>query len=131
MHLSVLEYYDYKTGTWKRGNLKDCFVLAIVDKGYSMEFKGLNICIVIEKPINSTNTEPYDMKESLDEHFKKLTSPFTTYLIGENGVKIPLLIHGGNGWDGNCGYERETCCYFGSIHPLMFGSTEKGRAYAT
>jgi hypothetical protein len=129
---NTLEYYDYNSGQWKRGYLRDSFVLAIIDNpSAKMDFKGLNICIVIEKPFNPTNTEPEDMKTSLDEHFKRQAYPFTVYLLGENGIKIPLEIHGGNGWTEKpqYGYDRQTAAYFGIVHPLMFGDTEKGRAY--
>ena len=129
MNLNTLEYYSYKTGTWQRGYLRDCFVLAIVDKAVNINFKGLNICAVIEKPLNPIDSEPYEMKEALDEHFKRNAFPFNAYLIGENGIKIPLLIGEGNDWseNRNYGYEKETCCYFGYVHPLIFGNTEKVR----
>jgi len=131
MKINTLEYYNLKTNEWKRGHLRDCFVLAIITEHSKAEYMGLNICIVIQKPANPINKEPQEMKESLDENFKQVAFPFTTYLIGENGIKIPLEIHGGNGWENSNEYpgERETCAYFGYVHPLMFGSTDKGRAY--
>ena len=120
------------TNAWERGKIHDAFVLAVISPAPKdrADLCGLNMCIVIDKdPCGNNSNYGLKVQEAIDEHFKKQDGIFTVYLIGENGIKIPVDIHGGNGWSSQY-YDCETCCYFGYIHPLMFGSTERGRAYA-
>jgi len=128
----TLEYYNYDSGTWEKGRIDDVFVLAIIPTPPlkdRMDICGLNICIVIsEDPFKNKSDVGTKTKAALDKHFERTNGGFTVYLIGENGIKIPVDISGGNGWSEQY-YGYKTCCYFGYVHPLMFGDTIRGRNY--
>ena len=110
MKLNSLQYIDLVV------DLIDCYVLAIVPKASSEDsYKscGLNVAMVID------SNDPFESIMLKD--FSK--APLSCYLLGEDGVKIPVDISAGSLNDNG------TSSYYGYVHPLMFGSIELGKAY--
>jgi hypothetical protein len=138
-HLTKFPTMEYQTvdGKSHQCPLLDAFVLAICHSAPGgiaepHRFMGLNMTIVL-----GDNPAARKCERDLLEHFRPIPGVprnglFTVYLLGRDGSRIPVEIHGGNGWNDptksyDYGYGGKTCCYSGYISPCTFDLDGRGR----
>ena len=109
-----IEYtYDKRRQTT---GVVDVSVLAIVsnDSSPAKHLSGLNVCIVFGKA----------SEKDYDNLCEKIADGLVTVIVQKDDWRIPVEIHGGNGWSDSAryGYDQEASCLFGYIHPNIFNT---------
>ena len=114
----------------------DAFVLGVMpeDVAPSTSLCGLNVAIVFAKK----------GRKAKDEHISYVVDAIsnccvhgdvTLYLKNNVGTSIPVDVHGGNCWSDpknggmDYGYDKESCCFFGYVNPLMFDTNRGGEKW--
>lgn len=120
-----IEYEDQSTGAVVAMPVASAFCLAVRPEPLEGEalMSGLpphNYGLKLGVAIPHRNNEGYrDFEKSFFGSSWK--GFYKAFLLAERGIKIPILIHGGNAWDQNYG----TSCLFGYFTPAYFATRPK------
>lgn len=131
--ISGIEWFSFKSKTIKRCSIKKLEFLCCAGttasdpKNHSFQ-KGVGLTIIFGKDQEEQFDDiswVFNQNYGLDDTVMNDFLPFTIYLLGKNGIKIPTLCASGNGYNLLHGNNEETACLFTYTSPCIFDTSHR------